>query len=184
MSDPPKWPSHDSDPDSPEPASGQREHRGRSPDSHDETQPPELEPQASSPPEQEQLVGSELVPVSSSPPKRVRVVLAERKRARRVVRTLAEVEEQTVVGEMLVRNLMRTQLSTSLVLALLVVAVLGSLPLAFAYVPKFGELSVFGLRLPWLLLGFVAYPFLFAVGWVYVRRADRNERGFVKLVEE
>jgi len=120
----------------------------------------------------------------SPPPKRVRVVLAERKRARRVVRTLAEVEEQTDVGEMLVRDLMRSQLGTSLVLALVVAAVLGSLPLAFVYAPKLAELSVLGFRLPWLLLGFAVYPFMLGIGWIYVRQADRNEQNFVKFVEE
>ena len=182
MNDSPSWPPPESDPDSSEPASGPSDDHRRSLESRDDTQPPE--PQASSPPEAEPPVGSALVPARQSPPpKRVRVVLAERKRARRVVRTLAEVEEQTVVGEMLVRDLMRHQLGTSLLLALIVIVVFGALPLAFAYVPRLGQLSVFGLRLPWLLLGLVAYPFLFAIGWVYVRRADRHERAFVKLVE-
>jgi hypothetical protein len=43
--------------------------------------------------------------------------------------------------------------------------------------------TVFGIRLPWVLLGFAAYPFLVAVGWVYVRMAERNERDFAELVE-
>jgi hypothetical protein len=120
----------------------------------------------------------------SPPPKRVRVVLAERKRARRVVRTLAEVEEQTGVGEMLVRQLIRAQLTASVWLALFAAAALGSLPLVFAYVPAVGELSVLGLRLPWLVLGFAVYPFMLGVGWMYVRLADRNEQNFVNVVED
>jgi hypothetical protein len=43
--------------------------------------------------------------------------------------------------------------------------------------------TVFGVRLPWLLLGVLAYPFLLLVGWVYVRMAERNERDFAELVE-
>lgn len=140
------------------------------------------------PPEQAargNLLPERIPPMSlSPPPKRVRVVLAERKRARRVVRTLAEVEEQTDVGEMLVRDLMRSQLGISLVLALIVAAALGSLPLAFTYVPKLTEYSVLGIRLPWLLLGFAVYPFMLGIGWIYVRQADRNEQNFVKFVEE
>jgi hypothetical protein len=118
------------------------------------------------------------------PPKRVRVVLAERKRARRVVRTLAEVEEQTGVGEMLVRSLIRAQLAISLWLALLVAVTVGALPLLFFYVEDIGRTSLFGIRLPWLVLGVAVYPFLLGVGWLYVRLADRTEQNFVNMVED
>jgi len=118
------------------------------------------------------------------PPKRVRVVLAERKRARRVVRTLAEVEEQTGVGEMLVRSLIKAQLLVSLWLALVVAATIGVLPVVFFYVEDLGRTSVLGIRLPWLVLGFAVYPFLLAVGWVYVRLAERTEQNFVNMVED
>jgi len=118
------------------------------------------------------------------PPKRVRVVLAERKRARRVVRTLAEVEEQTGVGELLVRQLIRAQLSASMWLALMVAVTLGALPAAFYYVDDLGEVNVLGVRLPWLVLGFAVYPFLLVVGWIYVRLAEKNEQTFVNMVED
>ena len=99
--------------------------------------------------------------------KRVRVVLAERRRTRRVVRTLAEVEKQTAEGEELLRRLVRDQLSLAIRRGGLTVAVLGSLPLAFALVPSLGAVEVLGLRLPWLLLGVAVYPFLLAVAWSY-----------------
>lgn len=118
------------------------------------------------------------------PRKRVKVVLAERKRARRVVRTLAEVEEQTGVGELLVRQLIRAQLSASLWLALIVAALLGSLPAAFYYFDDLGEVSLVGVRLPWLVLGFGVYPFLLGVGAFYVRLAERNELNFIDAVED
>ena len=35
-----------------------------------------------------------------------------------------------------------------------------------------------------LLLGVLVYPWLLALGWIYVRRAEANERDFVSLVEE
>lgn len=120
----------------------------------------------------------------SPPPKRVRVVLAERKRARRVVRTLAEVEEQTGVGEMLVRQLIRAQLAAAVWLALVVAATIGALPLVFMYVPALAEQSVLGLRVPWLVLGFAVYPFMLAVGWLYMRLTDRNEQNFMNVVED
>jgi hypothetical protein len=186
-SDQQDWPP-DNEPSSFEPAIEPSDHRRRSLESRVDIPQPGSTSQASPPAEQAaqaNLLPERMPPMSlSPPPKRVRVVLAERKRARRVVRTLAEVEEQTDVGEMLVRNLIRSQLGTSLLLALIVVAALGAIPLAFAYVPKLAELSVLGVRLPWLLLGFAVYPFMLGIGWIYVRQADRNEQNFIKFVEE
>ena len=49
--------------------------------------------------------------------------------------------------------------------------------------PALGRVTVLGVPLPWLLLGALAYPFLVAVGWRYVRGAERNERDFAELVE-
>ena len=115
--------------------------------------------------------------------KRVRVVLAERRRTRRVVRTLADVEEQTAQGEELMRRLMRDQLSLAIRLGGLTVVVLGSLPLAFALVPSLGGVDVLGLRLPWLLLGVAVYPFLLAVAWSYNRNAERYEQEFAEMAE-
>ncbi|MGH3904054.1 MAG: hypothetical protein ACRDTE_07695 [Pseudonocardiaceae bacterium] len=117
------------------------------------------------------------------PAKRVRVVLAERRSSRRVVRTLAEVEEQTGVGEVLVRQLVRAQLTLAMRLMALTVVVLASIPVAFLLAPSLGTVSIFGLRLPWLLLGLAVYPFLIAVAWSYNRSADRNEQEFTEMVE-
>ena len=115
--------------------------------------------------------------------KRVRVVLAERRRTRRVVRTLAEVEKQTAEGEELLRRLVRNQLSLAIRRGGLTVVVLGSLPLAFALVPSLGAVEVLGLRLPWLLLGVAVYPFLLAVAWSYNRNAEHYEQEFAEMVE-
>lgn len=114
--------------------------------------------------------------------KRVRVVLAERRRTRRV-RTLAEVEKQTPAGEEMMRRLMRDQLSLAIRLGGLAVVVLGSLPLAFALVPSLGAVEVLGLRLSWLLLGVAVYPFLLAVAWSYNRNAEHYEQEFAETVE-
>ena len=118
------------------------------------------------------------------PPKRVRVVLAERRRARRVVRTLAEVEEQTGVGEMLVRDLIRAQLTVSLWLAVFVAVTVGAIPVLFYFARDLSDASLFGIQLPWLVLGLAIYPFLIGVGWVSVRLANRNEQHFMNLVED
>jgi hypothetical protein len=81
------------------------------------------------------------------------------------------------------RSLMRTQLRLALSIVLLVAATLGMLPVLFALVPASRTATVLGVRLPWLLLGFVVYPYLVAVGWLYVRRAERNEQAFSDLVD-
>jgi len=117
-------------------------------------------------------------------PRRVRVVLAERRGSRRLVRTRAEVEEQTEVGEVMLQGLVRAQLGLSLRLAALVVLLLGVLPLLFAAVPALGAVGVLGVRLPWLLLGVLAYPFLWAVGWAHTRLAERTEQDFLDLLED
>lgn len=115
--------------------------------------------------------------------KRERIVLAQRRSSRRVVRALAELEEQTGVGEEWVRQLMRAQLILAIRLIALIVVILGSIPLAFLLVRSLGTISVFGLRLPWLLLGFAVYPFFVAVAWSYNRGADHNEQEFTEMVQ-
>lgn len=117
------------------------------------------------------------------PGKRVRIVLAERRRTRRVVRTLAEVEEQTDVGEVWVNQLVKEQRNLALRLGALTLAVLGAIPVVFALVPAIGTISVLGLRLTWLLLGFGVYPFLLGVAWSYNRGAERAERDFINMID-
>jgi hypothetical protein len=120
------------------------------------------------------------------PPERVRVVLADvaqQRAARRGGQARAELEEQSGVGEALLRGLMRTQLSLAVRLAAVVAVGLGGLPLLFTVAPAVAGLRPFGLGLPWLLLGVAAYPFLFAVGATYVWLSERTEREFAELVD-
>lgn len=117
------------------------------------------------------------------PPRRVRIVLAERHPNRRVHRTRADVEEQTHVGEVLLRQLVREQLNLAVRLGLLTLAVLFAIPGAFALVPSLRTLDVYGLRLPWLVLGVTVYPFLLGVAWIFNRGAERNEQEFSEMVE-
>jgi hypothetical protein len=63
----------------------------------------------------------------------------------------------------------------------LAVVVLG-LPLLFATVPEVREAEVFGLPLPWVLLGVLVYPVLIALAAYAVRQSERNERAFTDLV--
>ncbi|HEV7896422.1 MAG TPA: hypothetical protein VGP31_01055 [Planosporangium sp.] len=119
----------------------------------------------------------------AEPPKRVRVVLAEVARSKTAGHTRVELEEQSQIGEALVRGLVRTQLALALRLAAVVAVGLGGLPLLFAVAPSVARARPFGIALPWLLLGLVAYPFLAVVGWAYVHLAERTERDFAELVE-
>ncbi|WP_405116611.1 hypothetical protein OG559_12355 [Micromonospora sp. NBC_01405] len=98
-------------------------------------------------------------------------------------RARAELAQQTRVGEALVRGLVRAQLALALRLSLVVLIGLGGLPWLFAIAPAVGRVTVFGVNLPWLLLGVASFPFLIAVGWAYVRLAERNEQDFTDLVQ-
>jgi hypothetical protein len=119
------------------------------------------------------------------PAPRVRVVLGDVARARiDPAGTRAELEEQSPVGEALARGLVRAQLAVAVRLAAVVAVALGGLPLLFAAAPAAGRAHLLGVSVPWLLLGVAAYPFLFVVGYAYVRLAERNEQEFVALVED
>ncbi|WP_305094110.1 hypothetical protein [Prescottella sp. R16] len=118
-----------------------------------------------------------------APPPRERVVLANRRGAR-MVRTRVEVLEQTEVGDALIRGLVRAQLGLAVRVAAVVVLMFGAVPLLGIAFPGFAELSVAGIRLPWLLTVVLAVPVLTGAGWLYVRAAERNEQDFTDLVDD
>jgi hypothetical protein len=110
------------------------------------------------------------------------VVLADAARSRLSGHTRIELEEQSPIGEALLRGLIRAQLGLALRLAALVGLGLGVLPLLFVIAPQVAHLRLFGIALPWLLLGFLAYPFLFAAGAAHVHFSERIEAEFTELV--
>jgi len=137
------------------------------------------------PPEPD-LVEQFLNQQQAEPPQKIRrqrVVLADPRVAANTLRARVELEEQTSWGELLIKDLVKAQLRTGLLLALLVVALLGSLPILFYFVPSFGRLSFIGVPMPWLILGVVPFPLLFGVGLWYNRLAERHERDFVDMIE-
>jgi hypothetical protein len=95
----------------------------------------------------------------------------------------SEIDAQTELGEVYVRSLVRSQLRLALEVTVTLALTLGLLPAVFALLPASRAVRVAGVPLPWLLLGFVAYPLLVGLGWLYVRRAERNERAFSELVD-
>jgi len=94
-----------------------------------------------------------------------------------------EIDGQTRVGRVFLRSLIRAQLLLGLSTVALVVVPLVAMPLLFGMWPRVRELQVGPLPLWWLLLGILIYPAMLAVGWWYVRQADRNEAQFTDLVE-
>ena len=77
---------------------------------------------------------------------------------------------------------MAAQLRSALLLGGILGVVLFGLPVLFWTVPQVGELVVAGIRLPWLVLGVLVYPFLVLLGYFCVRAAERNEREFLQNV--
>jgi hypothetical protein len=93
-----------------------------------------------------------------------------------------DIDEQTVVGEVYMRTLVRAQLRLAVgVLAGFALTLCG-LPLLFAVAPALRSERIAGIPLPWLLLGVLAYPLVGLAAWTYVRAAERAERDFADLV--
>jgi hypothetical protein len=111
---------------------------------------------------------------------RVRVTGPPRRRTG-AART-SDIDDETRLGGMYIRSLLREQLRLATGILAVLGLTVGLLPLLFHLVPGLTAVSVSGLPLAWLLLGVVVYPALVLLGWVYVRRAERNERDFAELV--
>ncbi len=94
-----------------------------------------------------------------------------------------EIDESTGVGEVYMRSLIRSQLRAALTVVTTLLLSIGMLPVVFLTMDSSTTTRVFGVPLPWILLGVVVYPFLCAIGWLYVRQAERSERDFTDLVE-
>ncbi|MHA6779474.1 hypothetical protein ACVGOW_00505 [Pseudonocardia saturnea] len=135
-------------------------------------------------PEPRAAEAGELVTGSGLPVRRVKVILSERRNQAHPVRTVVDIQEGGAVGELLRSNLIGSQLTVALRFALLAGLTLGLLPLAFAVFPEIGRTDVLGLRLPWLLLGVLVYPFLLGLGWWHTRTAERVEQNFADHVQD
>ncbi|HEX3812198.1 MAG TPA: hypothetical protein VHX59_05080 [Mycobacteriales bacterium] len=121
---------------------------------------------------------------SGRPPRKRVVITAPRSSGARVGSSgRLDLGEQTRLGDILIRSLIRTQLHLAIRLAGLIGVLLGSLPLALAYLPAIRRVHVFGLPLSWLLLGVLVYPVLIGGAALYVRQAERNERDFEDFVD-
>jgi len=115
---------------------------------------------------------------------RVRIVLSERRSTAHSSRGLSDVQDPGAVGTLLRNSLVRTQLLLALRVSLVALFTLGMLPVLFMALPVLGEIEVAGIRLPWLLLGLLVYPFLLGLGWWYVRSAESVEQDFADDVAD
>lgn len=120
--------------------------------------------------------------MTDKPEARVRLQHQDIARSARLDMT-EEIDAQTALGEALIDSLVRAQLRLALVIVLVIAVTLGSLPLLFHFAPSVSNAHIVGAPLPWILLGFVAYPLLIALGWYYVVHAERNEATFIDLLD-
>lgn len=117
-------------------------------------------------------------------PRRKRVVLADSRAPVTRLRTVVELEEQTSYGEELVRQLIRAQFKAAARAWLAVMAYFVTLPVLFFTVPQLADVTIAGVRLPWLALGLAPFPLLFGAAYWYNHKAERQERDFVAMVEK
>jgi hypothetical protein len=119
-----------------------------------------------------------------STPQRVRVTSPRMGAARRPPSRPAtrEIDEQTGLGEVYMRSLLRAQLRPGITVIAVLALVLGTLPAVFAIEPQLAAVRVVSVPLPWLLIGVGVYPALLAAAWWTVRAAEHAERDFVEIV--
>lgn len=115
--------------------------------------------------------------------RRVRVTSPRTAAARtRQVAPASEIDARSRLGDIYLSSLLRAQLKLAGGVLTVVLTVVAGLPLVFRLFPAMTDMRVLNMPLPWVLLAFAVYPFLFLCGWVYVRRAEHNERVFEAMV--
>lgn len=122
--------------------------------------------------------------MSEGTPRRVRVT-SPRTGAARAQRVPAarEIDAQTLLGEVYMSSLLRSQLRPALLALATLALLVGAIPLVFWLFPDLSSVEVLAVPLPWFLLAFAVYPVLFGIGWLYVRAAERNERDFTDVLD-
>jgi hypothetical protein len=114
------------------------------------------------------------------PPDRVRVTGPARRRPP-TART-SDIDAGTRLGGVYMRSLLREQLRLAVGVLSVLALTIGVLPLVFFLAPGLADVRLLGMPLGWVLLSIAVYPALLALGWAYVRRAERNERDFADLM--
>ena len=96
---------------------------------------------------------------------------------------LRDLEEQTPVGNVLLRALMRRQLRLSLGVAVAFAVLLGGQPLIAWLWPRYSGVRMLGIPLPWMLLAGLSFPAMAVLGLFYVRRAEAIDEEFSELLQ-
>jgi hypothetical protein len=122
--------------------------------------------------------------MTSEPGRRVRITHPRTDAARRApARSPSrEIDEQTRLGEVYMGGLIRSQRRLAVIMCTTIAVVLVGTALLGAATSRFGSLRVWGVPLPWLVLGLLVYPVLIGLAAYTVRHAERNERAFTELV--
>ena len=95
-----------------------------------------------------------------------------------------EAAQDSEVGQVFVRSLIRSQLRLALVVAGGFLLILAAFPLILVVVPGMAETRIAGVPFDWLLLGAGIYPVIGLSAWLYVRTAARNEARYRDLAGE
>lgn len=114
-------------------------------------------------------------------PQRVRVT-GPRTGRPRYTNAAAEIDRDSEVGEVYMRSLTRSQLRLAISVVAMLAVSIGSLPLVFDLFPAVREWRFLHIPAIWWVLGLGVYPVVLLLAWIYVRRAERNERNFAELV--
>ena len=93
-----------------------------------------------------------------------------------------EIDEQTQVGAVYMDSLIRSQRRLAVVVCATITVLLVGTALVGAFAPRFAQLHLLGVPLPWVVLGVLVYPALIGLAAYTVRQAERNERAFTELV--
>ncbi|MET3708630.1 MULTISPECIES: hypothetical protein [unclassified Arthrobacter] len=91
-----------------------------------------------------------------------------------------EAAEESDVGQVFVRSLIRSQLRLALVVAIVFLLILSAFPL-LAAVPGLADTRVAGVPFDWILLGAGIYPVIGLSAWLFIRSAARNETRYRDL---
>jgi hypothetical protein len=95
-----------------------------------------------------------------------------------------DVLRQDDYGRALLGSLMRAQLGATVSVLGPAILLLAVYPLLAVLVPGLGNAELAGIPLTLLVLGGGIYPPLVALGFWYVRRAERVERRFGELLDD
>lgn len=95
----------------------------------------------------------------------------------------SEISEHTTLGATYVRSLMRSQLHAALVALGALALFVGTLPLLFALPAALDHDPLSPGPFVWAALGIAVHPVMWLIARWYVRRAENNERDFLRLVE-